>query len=136
MTASVNKAQILKKETRLFKGFIRYADCIDSACSRHGISENDLLAIIREDIINLLNRVSIDETRIDSEIYKRLNSKPADEVRRRLEQLAVRIEELESVSGKLYEDRFKGFIKAFRRRGTLCRRHEQNNPLAEGIPLA
>jgi DNA invertase Pin-like site-specific DNA recombinase len=100
------------KEQVKHKSYVcgKYANSCGSACSRHGISEKDLLSIIREDVATRLKRVVIDEAGIDKEICKRMNSKSTDETRERLEQLATRVSELESVGVKLYEDRLKGVI--------------------------
>jgi len=81
-----------------------------SVCSRHTIREEALLAIVREDISRQLEFLDVDESRVALEIQQSFNRESLDNVKKRRDQLAVRLSELAVVGKKLYEDRLKGTI--------------------------
>jgi len=81
-----------------------------SVCSRHTIREQALLDIIREDISRQLESISIDEYKIAREVQRCFNGESLVEIKARLNQLTVRLEELDAFGVTLYEDRLNSVI--------------------------
>lgn len=79
-------------------------------CSWHTISEEALLRIVREDVQRQLERISVDEQRVVNEIQSRLTEVSLEETKKGLRKLFARLEELEALGAKLYEDRLNGVI--------------------------
>ena len=69
-----------------------------------------LLRVIREDMQRQLERVSVDEGRIVSEIQNRLSSIALDDTKKELQRLSARLDELDAYAARLYEDRLDGAI--------------------------
>lgn len=81
-----------------------------SECSCHSISEQTVLQLIREDIRRQLAQIDIDENYILSEVQKNLTDLAKSKAENNLQKLSVRLDELDTLSMKLYEDRLDGTI--------------------------
>ena len=81
-----------------------------SACSKHFIKENVLLAIVSDDIKKQLEESEINVERVTADVQKSHVGSFIDKLKNQKTQLTSRLEELSSVGKKLYEDRLNGII--------------------------
>jgi DNA invertase Pin-like site-specific DNA recombinase len=81
-----------------------------SKCSPHTISELALLEIVRADISSHLEYINADEGLALREIQRRLSEISIEDAKRELLLLEDRLEELQKLGAKFYEDRLTGAI--------------------------
>jgi DNA invertase Pin-like site-specific DNA recombinase len=101
----------VKKYVSYFCG--RYVNSGRSACSRHGISEIKLKKIVMTEIRARAEALEFDETAVLDMLKEQMSAddvKHQEDTRQEVSKLRRRIQELERMTAKLYEDKVGGTI--------------------------
>ena len=91
----------------------RYANSGRSACSRHGISEIKLKKLVMAEIKARAEALEFDETAVLDMLKKKMSADDTqrqEDTRQEVGRLHRRIQELEHMTAKLYEDKVSGTI--------------------------